>query len=102
VDRLGGEGCFVLPVRGLGYIGDDDADDGAALLAGPDVVTDRVGVIEELGPSAALTRTTFSLSAVAVLAEEALGERRDAQRGEVARDDPGRPRALLGTELATI
>jgi hypothetical protein len=47
VDQLGGEGHLVLRVRGLGYIG-DDADDGAALLAGQDVVTDRVGVIEDL------------------------------------------------------
>lgn len=32
------------------------------------------------------------MSAVAVVAEEAPGERRDARRGEVARDDPGRAR----------
>jgi hypothetical protein len=68
---------LVLRVRGLGYIG-DDADDGASLLAGQEVVTDRVGSSKKLDPSAALTRATFSVSAVTVVAEEAPGERRDA------------------------
>jgi hypothetical protein len=66
------------------------------------VVTDRVGVIEELGAERSIYEDDLLCVGLAVVAEEAPGERRDAQRGEVARNDQAALETLLGTELVTI